>query len=281
MPGLGIGTALTSSVSNVAVTLIDDELFLNDVSGEMTTPFTGNRTNKILQSQTLKTTWTLSNQTTMPNDLYEAPDNSLTAQNIAANSAGADSVFIKQVFAVTLGETYTFSIHLKKGAQNFGRLRVVVGSTVHTIICNLTTGAMTNAGNVDSVNRHFDKMDDDWIRFGLTFQASATTSSANVRAYTLGSTASTTATSAAFQAGTELMYLWGAQLEEDSRMSAYMVTTNSAVNAAVTLNDTHDVWDFDKDGDGVKTGDITPEADPDEEGGWDVDSNGDITPKDV
>jgi len=280
MPRLGMGMPIIGETAKAAVLAVEDFVFLNDVSGELTPVDTSSRTNKLVQSQTFKTTWTKSNAT-IPNDLYEAPDNSLTAQNIAADTAGASNVFVQQVVAVTLGETYTFSIHLKKGAQNFGRLRVVVGSKVHTIICNLTTGAMTNAGNVDSVNRHFDKMDDDWIRFGLTFQASATTSSANVRAYTLGSTASTTATSAAFQAGTELMYLWGAQLEEDSRMSAYMVTTNSAVNAAVTLNDTHDIWDFDVDGDGVKTGDITPEADPDEEGGWDVDSNGDITPKDV
>jgi len=64
-------------------------------------------------------------------------------------------------------------------------------------------------------------------------------------------------------------------------MSAYIVTTNTAVSPAVTLNDTHDVWDFDVDGDGVKTNDITPEADPDGEGVWDVDANGDLIPLDV
>ena len=123
-------------------------------------------------------------------------------------------------------------------------------------------------------------MDDGWVRISFTFQATSTTSSSVLRIYSTSAVGGF-GTGAAFQAGTELIYIWGAQLEEDSRMSAYMVTRNSAVNAAVTLNDTHDVWDFDKDGDGVKTGDITPEADPDEEGGWDVDSNGDITPKDV
>jgi len=281
MPRLGMGMPIIGETAKAAVLAVEDFVFLNDVSGELTPVDTSSRTNKILQSQTLKTTWTLSNQTTMPNDLYEAPDNSLTAQNIAANSAGADSVFIKQVFAVTLGETYTFSIHLKKGAQNFARILIPAGGVNHSMICNLTTGAITNTGNVPLLHRHFDKMDDDWIRFGLTFQAQATSSSASVRVYTLGSTASASATSAAFQAGTELMYLWGAQLEEDSRMSAYIVTTNAAVNAAVTLNDTHDVWDFDVDGDGVKTNDITPEADPDGEGVWDVDANGDLIPLDV
>jgi len=277
MPGLGIGTALTSSLSNVAVTLIDDELFLNDVSGEMTTPFTGSRTNKLVQSQTFKTTWTLNNAA-IPNDLYEAPDNSLTAQNIAATSSGASNVYAQQVVATTAGETYTYSAHVKVGANGFVLLLFFDGTTSRTAYFNAATGVASNTSNI--LTTSFDKMDDDWVRVSITFQNTVTTSSSFVRIFPAAA-AGSSATGAAFQAGTELMYLWGAQLEEDSRMSAYIVTTNAAVNAAVTLNDTHDVWDFDVDGDGVKTNDITPEADPDGEGVWDVDANGDLIPLDV
>ena len=277
MPGLGIGTALTSSVSNVAVTLIDDELFLNDVSGEMTTPFTGNRTNKLVQSQTFKTTWTAV-RATIPNDLFEAPDNSLTAQVITASSSGNSNVFVNQVVATTSGETYTYSVHVKAAANGFSLLLFSDGSTSREAWFNAATGAASNTSNI--LTTSFDKMDDGWVRVSITFQANATTSSSVVSIFTAAA-AGSTATGAAFQTGTELLYIWGAQLEEDSRMSAYIVTTNAAVNAAVTLNDTHDVWDFDVDGDGVKTNDITPEADPDGEGVWDVDANGDLIPLDV
>jgi len=279
MPGLGIGTALTSSVSNVAVTLIDDELFLNDVSGEMTTPFTGNRTNKILQSQTFKTTWTLNNAA-IPNDLFEAPDNSLTAQAITATSSGSSSVYAKQTsITIVAGETYTYSAHIKAGANGFVALYHSDNVAVVTnAYFNLSTGAVSNTQNI--LTSSFDKMDDGWIRVSITFQTVNASSSSQVRIFPAAA-AGSTATGAAFQAGTELIYIWGAQLEEDSRMSAYIVTTNAAVNAAVTLNDTHDVWDFDVDGDGVKTNDITPEADPDGEGVWDVDANGDLIPLDV
>jgi hypothetical protein len=265
------------SVSGATVTAIDDEIFLNDVDGEVTPDFTGNRTNKLVQSQTFKTTWTLNNAS-IPNDLYEAPDNSLTAQNIAATSSGASNVYAQQVVATTAGETYTYSAHVKAGANGFVLLLFFDGNLSRTAYFNAATGAASNTSDV--LTTSFDKMDDDWVRVSITFQNTVTTSSSFVRIFPAAA-AGSTGTGAAFQAGTELIYIWGAQLEEDSRMSAYMVTTNSAVNAAVTLNDTHDIWDFDKDGDGVKTGDITPEADPDEEGGWDVDSNGDITPKDV
>ena len=277
MPGLGIGTVLTSSVSNVAVTLIDDELFLNDVSGEMTTPFTGNRTNKLVQSQTFKTTWATNAAAVIPNDLFEAPDNSTTAQAITSNSAGAQ-VFLQQTVATTAGETYTYSAHVKAGANGFVLLQFFDGNLSRTAYFNAATGAASNTSDV--LTTSFDKMDDDWVRVSITFQNTVTTSSSFVRIFSAAA-AGSTGTGAAFDAGTELLYIWGAQLEEDSRMSAYIVTTNAAVNAAVTLNDTHDVWDFDVDGDGVKTNDITPEADPDGEGVWDVDANGDLIPLDV
>ena len=277
MPRLGVGMPLSSGSANVAVTLIDDELFLNDVSGEVTTPFTGNRTNKILQSQTFKTTWT-TNNSAIPNDLFEAPDNSTTAQAITASSAGASDVFINQVVATTAGETYTYSIHVKKKNIGFILLLFSDGSTGRTAYFNADTGSTANVSGVLSTS--FDKMDDGWRRVGITFQVSVSSNSTFVRAYAV-SAAGSTATSASLDAGTELLYIWGAQLEEDSRPSAYIVTTNAAVSPAVTLNDTHDVWDFDVDGDGVKTNDITPEVDPDGEGVWDVDANGDLIPLDV
>ena len=264
MPRLGVGMPLSSGSANVAVTLIDDELFLNDVSGEVTTPFTGSRTNKILQSQTLKTTWTLNNAA-IPNDLYEAPDNSLTAQAITATSSGASNVYAQQVVATTAGETYTYSAHVKVGANGFVLLLFFDGTTSRTAYFNAATGVASNTSNI--LTTSFDKMDDGWVRVSITFQNTVTTSSSFVRIFPAAA-AGSTGTGAAFQAGTELLYIWGAQLEEDSRPSAYIVTTNTAVSPTVTLNDTHDAWDFDVDGDGVKTNDITPQSDPEGEGVW-------------
>ena len=277
MPRLGMGMPMVSDFQEAAVLAVDDFFYLLDVANEITPDFTGSRTNKLVQSQTFKTTWTAV-RATIPNDLFEAPDNSLTAQVITASSSGNSNVFINQVVATTSGETYTYSAHVKAAANGFSLLLFSDGSTSREAWFNAATGAASNTSNI--LTTSFDKMDDDWVRVSFTFQATSTTSSSFVRIYST-SAAGSTATGAAFQTGTELLYIWGAQLEEDSRMSAYIVTTNAAVNAAVTLNDTHDVWDFDVDGDGVKTNDITPEADPDGEGVWDVDANGDLIPLDV
>ena len=277
MPRLGMGMPMVSDFQEAAVLAVDDFFYLLDVANEITPDFTGSRTNKLVQSQTFKTTWNTGNAA-IPNDLFEAPDNSLTAQVITATSGGASDVLINQVVATTAGETYTFSAHVKKAANGFCAFVFDGGGTNRFAFFNAETGAASNTSNI--LTTSFDKMDDGWVRVSITFQANATTSSSVVSIFTAAA-AGSTATGAAFQAGTELLYIWGAQLEEDSRMSAYIVTTNAAVNAAVTLNDTHDVWDFDVDGDGVKTNDITPEADPDGEGVWDVDANGDLIPLDV
>ena len=273
MPRMGMGLQ-DVTVGGATVAAIDDEIFLNDKAGEVTPDFTGNRTNKILQSQTFKTTWTKSNAT-IPNDLYEAPDNSLTAPNIAATSSGASNVYAQQVVATTAGETYTYSAHVKAGANGFVLLLFFDGNLSRTAYFNAATGAASNTSDV--LTTSFDKMDDDWVRVSITFQNTVTTSSSFVRIFSAAA-AGSTATGAAFQAGTELLYIWGAQLEEDSRTAGYMVTTNAAVTKTIPISDLSGVWDNDVDGDGVNTNDITPEADPDAEGAWEIDANGDLIP---
>ena len=258
MPRLGMGMPIIGGATEAAVLAVEDFVFLNDVSGELTPVDTSSRTNLLLQSQTFKTTWT-TNSAAIPNDLYKAPDDSLTAQAITATSAGASSVFLQQIVATTSGETYTYSLHVKKDSAGFVSLQFGDGTTTRKAWFNLSTGAATNTSNI--LTSSFDKMDDDWVRISFTFQATSTTSSSFVRIFA-ASVAGSTSTSAAFDAGTELIYVWGAQLEEDSRPTAYIVTTNAVVNAVTTeLNDFSNVWDFDGT-------DIMLEVDPDSEGAF-------------
>ena len=258
MPRIGMGMPIIGGATEAAVLAVEDFVFLNDVSGELTPVDTSSRTNLLLQSQTFKTTWT-TNNAAIPNDLYKAPDDSLTAQAITATSAGASSVFLQQIVATTSGETYTYSLHAKKAANGFVSIQFGDGTTTRKAWFNLSTGAATNTSNI--LTSSFDKMDDDWVRISFTFQATSTTSSSFVRIFSAAA-AGSTATGAAFDAGTELLYIWGAQLEEDSRPTAYIVTTNAVVNAVTTeLNDFSNVWDFDGT-------DIMLQVDPDSEGAF-------------
>ena len=258
MPRMGIGMPIVSETSEAAVLAVEDFVFLNDVSGELTPVDTSSRTNLLLQSQTFKTTWA-TNNAAIPNDLYKAPDDSLTAQAITATSAGASGVYVQQVVATTAGETYTYSAHVKAGANGFVLLLFFDGNLSRTAYFNTATGAASNTSDV--LTTSFDKMDDGWFRVSITFQNTVTTSSSFVRIFPAAA-AGSTATGAAFDAGTELLYIWGAQLEEDSRPTAYIVTTNAVVNAVTTeLNDFSNVWDFDGT-------DIMLQVDPDSEGAF-------------
>ena len=258
MPRLGMGMPIVSDVSSAPVVAIDDFVFLNDISGELTPNSTAVRKNLLLQSQTFKTTWT-TNNAAIPNDLYTAPDSTLTAQAITANSAGASNVYAQQVVATTAGETYTYSAHVKAGANGFVLLLFFDGNTSRTAYFNTATGAVSNTSDV--LTTSFDKMDDGWFRVSITFQNTVTTSSSFVRIFPAAA-AGSTATGASFQAGTDLLYIWGAQLEEDSRPTAYIVTTNAVVNVATNeLNDVSNVWDFDGT-------DIMLELDPENEGAF-------------
>ena len=258
MPRLGMGMPIAGGATEAAVLAVEDFVFLNDVSGELTPVDTSSRTNLLLQSQTFKTTWT-TNNAAIPNDLYKAPDDSLTAQAITATSAGASGVYVQQVVATTAGETYTYSAHVKAGANGFVLLLFFDGNLSRTAYFNTATGAASNTSDV--LTTSFDKMDDGWFRVSITFQNTVTTSSSFVRIFPAAA-AGSTATGAAFDAGTELLYIWGAQLEEDSRPTAYIVTTNAVVNVATTeLNDFSNVWDFDGT-------DIMLEVDPENEGAF-------------
>ena len=264
MPRLGLGMPIISDTARNSYLVINDFVFLNDVTGELTPDLTAVRKNLLLQSQTFKTTWA-TNNAVIPNDLYEAPDNSLTAQAITASSAGASSVLLQQTVATTSGETYTYSLHAKKAANGFVSIQFGDGTTTRKAWFNLSTGAVSDTSNI--LTSSFDKMDDDWFRVSITFQANATTSSSFVRIFA-ASVAGSTATGVSFQAGTELLYIWGAQLEEDSRLSNYMVTTNTAVTVAASFSEFSKVFNYELDGDGVQTGNITIEESPITEGAF-------------
>ena len=258
MPRMGIGMPIVSETSEAAVLAVQDFVFLNDVSGELTPVDTSSRTNKILQSQDLKqSTWTKTNSA-IASDLYEAPDNSTTANAIQNDATSDEERKVTATHAIVAGETYTLSGHFKKGLYNFVKLYHSDTAVAFSAFFNITTGAVSGASNTLSTS--FDKMDDDWIRCSITFQATTTGNGGLI--LSAAPTSSSTSASIATGADQDLIYVWGMQLEEDSRPTAYIVTTNAVVNVATNeLNDVSNVWDFDGT-------DIMLEVDPENEGAF-------------
>jgi len=263
MPRQGLGHS-SVDIYNMVTPGTDDPVWRNKTSGQLMVGYQQTRSNFVLFSQdaTDAEAWTKQN-TAISTTLYEAPDNSTTANAIKSNTTGSKNYYLQQQsLSVTAGKTYTASVHLKKGTLGFGWLRAGDGTTDYSAAFNLNTGAVTNTSQVLSTS--VDAMDDDWFRCSVTFQAQNTSSNGNVIVFAQIDATDNTPNVAV--SGVELLYVWGWQLEENSEMSAYIVTTNAARTTTETLNDTSETWDFD-------SADLMPEADPDDDGVWEILAN--------
>jgi len=238
MPRLGIGVPIVSEVSSAPVLVVQDFFWLNDISGELTPIQTASRTNLVLYSEDFSQ-W-INNGLTLSLNSATAPDGNATADNIVyGGSAGSPNGKQIQVGVVigggTANKTFTFSVHVK-GTGTF-RLKNTHGSIVDNFSSNLTATS-------------------DWVRYDFSVSNSSLAGSgAQIVAVVAAST------DAAFN-----LDIWGAQLEKDSRVSAYIATSGSAVTVPTALNDTSNVWDFDGT-------DIMLEEDPDDEGAWEDGGN--------
>ena len=263
MPRNGLGMPISASQSQAAPVVIDDVLWedFGGSGGEIAVNYQETRTNVVLYSQdvTDAEAWTKGN-TAIESTLYEAPDNSTTANAIKSNSTGEKVYNINQNLSVTAGKTYTLSAHVKKENLGFVQLRFSDDDGLPRAQFNLTTGAITNASN--TIRTQVDSMDDGWFRCSITFVATTSSGSAMVMAQS----ADGDATPNIAVSGIVLIYVWGFQLEESIEATSYIVTTTEARTATTTLNDTSDVWDFDG-------ADLMPEADPDSEGVWEEGNN--------
>ena len=234
MPRLGMGMPIAGGATEAAVLAVEDFVFLNDVSGELTPVDTSSRTNLVLYSEDFSE-WANSGLTLSLNSAT-APDGNATADNIVyGGSAGSPNGKQIQV-AVGIGggnanKTFTFSVHVK-GTGTF-RLKNTHGEVVDNYSSNLTATS-------------------DFVRYD--FSVSNSSSAGN--GYQLVAVVAAS-TDAAFN-----LDIWGAQLEEDSRVSNYIPTSGSAVSVATTeLTDLSNVWDFDGT-------DIMLEVDPENEGAF-------------
>ena len=259
MPRQGLGHS-SIDIYNMVTPGTDDPVWRNKTSGQLMVGYQQTRNNFVLHSQdaTDAEAWTKAN-TAIDSTLYEAPDNSTTANAIKSDGTGEQVYKITQTsLSVTAGKTYTLSVHVKKENLGFARIYFSDGAAKNADF-NLTTGAVGSTSN--TIRTQVDSMDDGWFRCSMTFVATSTVSSGQVRFSALAADGDNTPSVAV--SGIVLIYVWGFQLEENSEMSAYIVTTNAARTTTETLNDTSETWDFD-------SADLMPEVDPDDDGVWEI-----------
>ncbi len=243
MPRLGNGMPLVSIATEAAVLAVQDFFWLNDISGELTPIHTANRTNLVTYSEDFSQ-WTLNGTSVVDWGVSSIGLNYYTVTKSTSSYLG---VYLN-AGTFSNGDTVTSSVYVKKGTSDDFTLRY--GSPIgQNVEFDLGNGTIVSEGT--NVVGTIQSMSDDWYRVTSTWtDAGHTRTTIDIALYT--------------QNGN--VKISGAQLEQDSRVSALIPTSGSTVTVTTPLNDTHNAWDYD-------SANLMLEEDPDSEGGWQRPSN--------
>jgi len=191
----------------------------------------GARTNLLLRSQELGTTWTLS-AATVTADAIAAPDGTVTADKIVPDTSSSNAHQAGQSISFTNAQAYTLSCYAKAGEYGYINLLLpstAFGGTNQIGTFNLLTGVCVATLGAPTVTIR--ALGNGWYFCAITATAGSTTSA--FPAIRVNSTYSNAAYTGDGASGA---YAWGAQLEAATFASSYIPTTSaSATRAADTL----------------------------------------------
>jgi hypothetical protein len=164
------------------------------------------------------------NGITVTADNANAPDGTTTAELLTATSGTSGKLIQNGTLSPASSTTYTFSFFIKAGTHNFIQFMNANDAQAYANF-NASTGALGNYGS--NTTATITSVGNSWYRCVLTFSSAATLNS-SFRWYMVASNTAAWASSLA-AAGTETMYIWGAQAEQRSSATAYTATTTQAI----------------------------------------------------
>ena len=197
------------------------------------------RTNRLLQSEDLSTTWANTRSSDSTNVVI-SPNGTLTGDKLIEDATASNSHFILSGFVSSTSGTYTASVYLKAAERSFafiGITDLLTGGAERRI--NLSTGVVdsTNiggAGSWTSISGTSTSVGNGWYRVTVTATQGAGTL-LSLQIYTGNASGAQVYTGDGYSG----IYIWGAQLEAGAFATSYIPTvasqvTRSADSASMT-----------------------------------------------
>lgn len=183
-------------------------------------------TNLLLRSEEFDNASWVKTLATVTANVTTAPNGSVAADKLIGNST-IDSHYAQQnISGATNGISYTSSVYAK--ASEITRIEILhaVGATLYVQGYDLSSGTLltrVTAGTTAATGGFIQAVGNGWYRCGITQTSDGTTGAVRV---TLRS-----ANTVNFDATSQGVLLWGAQLEASSTVGEYIPTT-STINSA-------------------------------------------------
>jgi hypothetical protein len=184
--------------------------------------------NLLLQSQNFGITWSNNNTVPTATSVVNAPDGTTTAWTLADNAT--TNYHMIQQSLTSIAGTFTFSCYLKYNNYQYIQLGAWTGAGSYaTATFDLIGGVSFTTASVfqySAVSATMTQVGSTgWYRCTMTYTCVASS------AYGIGFNNSATAGWFPTYSGSgSLVYIWGAQLEQRSSVTAYNQTLNSALN---------------------------------------------------
>ena len=177
--------------------------------------------NLLTQSQAIgSTNWTLASTTATTNNAV-APDGTTTGSLITAAAATA-AHYVSQTFTTAISQVITASFYAKAGTNNY--IQFAAGADLPVANFDLSAGTVGTTTSVTSAT--IISVGSSWYRCVVTYTAAIASTSVVI---SLVPSSSATRIQSWAAAGTETIFLWGAQLEQRSAVTAYTPTTTAAI----------------------------------------------------
>jgi hypothetical protein len=203
--------------------------------------------NLLLRSQEFDNAgaWAPLNATVAANTVdTTAPDGTSTAEKLTDDATNGAHRIEQILSAIATNTDYAVSCFLKKGTSNFAYIAFTDASTSQRYFAadfNLDTGAVRVSGAGSSgtlISATITAQNDGWYRCSIVGQISATGAMRARIGVSDGTTEFNTVGVISYAGSGSTIYLWGAQLEQRSSVTAYTPTTTQPITNYIPVLET-------------------------------------------